>query len=631
MLAPFIIVVLILGSICAYRMRRMARLFAELRRVHAALDNATIGIGFIDRDGRLAMVNGSVAATLGYTVQELAGSPFGAHIHPDDLRMVHDRYTELRENGRAEFEIRAIRKDGELVPLRGIVTPSLDERGKLLGHYCFERDISAERTAREALQRSEERFHLATRASSNIVFEWNLKTNACWCNEAMEETFGFPTSGDVDISVWRDALHPDDLDRVMGRITDAIAAGERSWSDEYRFRRGDNGMYLDVLSHAYMVYGADGDPLRMIGTTMDITDRKRAERAYNTQILNAAADGIFGFDVNGVTVFANQSAARLLGRTVDEVVGRNLHDIAHSRHADGTSYPWCECPAFKTLQTGEALCSDQEVFWRPDGTSFPVEYEVTAIRDADGSVTGAVVTFRDITERRGVERMKDEFVSVVSHELRTPLTSIRAALGLLAAGRLGEVPQTAKRMLDVAVSNTDRLVRLINDILDIERLDSGGITLALAQCDANDLMSQVVDTMKTVAEKADVRIEWTRCKARFCADRDRLVQTLTNLVSNAVKFSPPGTVVSLAAKAERDEVRFEVADRGRGIPSDKLEIIFERFKQVDASDSREKGGTGLGLAICRSIVRQHGGKIWAESEAGQGSRVCFTIPRKVAA
>ena len=253
-------------------------------------------------------------------------------------------------------------------------------------------------------------------------------------------------------------------------------------------------------------------------------------------------------------------------------------------------------------------------------------YITTPIRDERDELAGAVVTFNDITERRAVERMKNEFISEVSHELRTPLTSIRGSLGLLAGGMLGPLPEQGRHMLDIAVSNTDRLVRLLNDILDIERMESGTITLERRDCNAADLTTQATDVMQKMADEAGVTLSTTAQTAQLYADPDRILQTLTNLLSNAIKFSPRGGTVWLRAERRGYELRFQVEDQGRGMPADKLESIFERFQQVDASDSREKGGTGLGLPICRSIVQQHGGKIWAEGAEGQGSTFSFTLP-----
>jgi PAS domain S-box-containing protein len=346
----------------------------------------------------------------------------------------------------------------------------------------------------------------------------------------------------------------------------------------------------------------------------------------NELILEATAEGIYGIDPHGYTLFLNPAAARMLGAGTDEVIGRPFEAVlgmgAGEAGGEGVN------AVRATLSTGTAREVKDAAFRRTDGSSFPVEYTSTPIVEA-GQITGAVVSFRDVTERREVDRLKDEFVSVVSHELRTPLTSIRGSLGLLAAGKLGEVPEKGRRMLDIAVQNTDRLVRLINDILDIERIESGRVTMELRPVDAAELAHQAVDVMQAMAEKASVRLYAWADRQPMEADPDRILQVLTNLLSNAVKFSPPGGEVSVTVSREGGELRFAVRDQGRGIPADRLESIFERFQQVDSSDAREKGGTGLGLAICRSIVQQHGGRIWAESVPGEGSTFTFTLPVSV--
>ncbi|HEX5870205.1 MAG TPA: response regulator, partial [Longimicrobium sp.] len=343
----------------------------------------------------------------------------------------------------------------------------------------------------------------------------------------------------------------------------------------------------------------------------------------NELILESAAEGIYGIDPHGYTLFLNPAAARMLGTRPEEVIGRPFEAVlgmgAGEAGGDGVN------AVRATLSTGTPREVKDAHFRRTDGSAFPVEYASTPIVE-EGQITGAVVSFRDVTERREVDRLKDEFVSVVSHELRTPLTSIRGSLGLLAAGKLGEVPEKGRRMLDIAVQNTDRLVRLINDILDIERIESGRVTMELHPTDAADLAHQAVDVMQAMAEKAGVRLYAWADRQPMEADADRILQVLTNLLSNAIKFSPPGGEVTVNVDREGPEVVFRVRDGGRGIPEDRLESIFERFQQVDSSDAREKGGTGLGLAICRSIVQQHGGRIWVESEPGVGSTFTFTLP-----
>jgi signal transduction histidine kinase len=240
-----------------------------------------------------------------------------------------------------------------------------------------------------------------------------------------------------------------------------------------------------------------------------------------------------------------------------------------------------------------------------------------------------------LVQRSQLDQVKDEFISTVSHELRTPLTSIRGALGLLSAGLMGNVDAKAQNLLRIAVTNTDRLIRLINDILDLERMESGRAPLHLRRCNLRDLAQQAIDTMTAMADAAHVLLELHLTAPPeavfFDGDADRILQVLTNLLSNAIKFSPAPSIVQIRIEASVDAIQLRVTDQGRGIPTDKLDAIFDRFQQVEASDSRQKGGTGLGLAICRTIVQQHNGTIWAESNAqhqrGPGASLVMSLPR----
>jgi PAS domain S-box-containing protein len=355
----------------------------------------------------------------------------------------------------------------------------------------------------------------------------------------------------------------------------------------------------------------------------DINEQLARESAL---ILNSANDGIIGVDLDAEPSFLNPAGVRMLGRTLDELRGSSIHKLIHHSRADGASLPEEGCPLGRALLKGEPFTVSDDTFWRSDGTSFPVEYSATPMLDERGKQRGTVMTFRDVTERRAIERLKSEFVSTVSHELRTPLTSIRGALGLLGSGLLGPIAGKGQRMLEIAVSNTDRLVRLINDMLDLERMGSGKVELAHSAVEAPVVMQQASDGLQSIALEAGVRIVVEPATGSLWGDSDRLIQALTNLIGNAIKFSPPNTTVRVSGSANETEFTFCVADEGRGVPQEKLTTIFERFSQVDASDSRDKGGSGLGLAICQSIVTAHGGRIWVEANQPCGSRFQFTIP-----
>ena len=237
-----------------------------------------------------------------------------------------------------------------------------------------------------------------------------------------------------------------------------------------------------------------------------------------------------------------------------------------------------------------------------------------------------LAALHDVTERREIDRMKDEFVSIVSHELRTPLTAIRGSLGLVQNWVKGTDLAKTERWVEIAVTNTDRLGRLINDFLDIERMESGQVAMEKRACDVADLIDQAADLMRDMAEISGIALVTYPVPAYVWADPDRIMQILTNLIGNAIKFSSEGGTVELTAQLKAEQILFQVRDQGRGIPADKLETIFERFEQVDASDSRAKGGTGLGLAISRSIAAQHDGSIWAENVLGEGSAFFLTLP-----
>jgi signal transduction histidine kinase/DNA-binding response OmpR family regulator len=239
----------------------------------------------------------------------------------------------------------------------------------------------------------------------------------------------------------------------------------------------------------------------------------------------------------------------------------------------------------------------------------------------------------ELTQRSELDILKDEFVSTVSHELRTPLTSIRGALGLLSSGLLANVDPKAQNLLRIALTNTERLIRLINDILDLERMDSGKSVLQVKRCSLQELIYQATETISAMADAAEVKIVISPAASAvlpsvyFDADADRIIQVLTNLLSNAVKFSPAASTVCIEVETPPEALIFRVSDQGRGIPEEQLETIFERFKQVEHADSRERKGTGLGLAICRSIIQHHGGTIWAQRNPVKGVSICVRLPR----
>ncbi|HBB32064.1 MAG TPA: hybrid sensor histidine kinase/response regulator [Cyanobacteria bacterium UBA8803] len=319
----------------------------------------------------------------------------------------------------------------------------------------------------------------------------------------------------------------------------------------------------------------------------------------------------------------NPSFLKMSGYSLEEVIGYTAAELRLSQDDEAIAHIVQLLP-----ETGSLY--NQEFEFRTKTSEVKIVLLSIELIDLDG-VQCALLIANDITARKHLE---NEFISLVSHELRTPLNSILGALDLLGTGQLGTLTEQGQKFLSIATSNTERLTRLVNDILDLERMKSGKIVMHKVKCNAADLIIQATEAMQAMADTSQVKLNTKPLSVELWADPDRLLQTLTNLLSNAIKFSEPGDTVWLSAELKSkgaftptlNTLLITVRDKGRGIPSDKLQIIFERFQQVDASDSRKKGGTGLGLAICRNIVQQHDGKIWAESFLGEGSIFYVQLP-----
>jgi PAS domain S-box-containing protein len=357
----------------------------------------------------------------------------------------------------------------------------------------------------------------------------------------------------------------------------------------------------------------------------EINDRKQAEAALRQSeeqlrlITNALPVLIAYVDDQQQYRFNNNVYFDWLGKSPGEIYG------SHLQHVWGAAcYQRMQFYVDSAL-SGHMVTYENEITLA-NGNQRSVDVTYVPHLDDQNTVKGFFALTSDISDRKAIERMKDEFISVVSHELRTPLTSLHSALKILATGRLGSLSIDGQQMLGIADESTERLVRLVNNVLDLQRIESGKVIMDRQAHNAADFMIQAAEAMQAMAQQHEVILIAQPQDLMIWADADYILQALTNLLSNAIKFSSPGDTVWLTAEAGQDEAIFRVRDEGQGIPADHLERIFERFQQVDSSDSRKKGGTGLGLTICRKIIEQHEGRIWAESTLGQGSTFSFTLP-----
>jgi PAS domain S-box-containing protein len=317
----------------------------------------------------------------------------------------------------------------------------------------------------------------------------------------------------------------------------------------------------------------------------------------------------------------------MFGWSRDEAVGRLLIEVTiPERFRDSARQ------ALRHFrETGELDLLGRRVersLVRRDGTELTAEMTVGLVGTGEGVFFS--VFLHDVSERKEIERLKNEFVATVSHELRTPLTAISASLSLLADGMAGELPADARGLVGVASASSERLVRLIGDVLDIQKMEAGQMAYHRAPQPLQPILEAALAAMDSFAAQAGVTLGFEAGEGagalRAEVDRDRLTQVLTNLLSNAIKFSDTGGAVLTRLEAQGGTLQVSVTDHGAGIPEAFRGRIFQRFAQADAADSRRKGGTGLGLSICKTIVEEHGGRIRFETAEGQGTTFFVELP-----
>lgn len=364
---------------------------------------------------------------------------------------------------------------------------------------------------------------------------------------------------------------------------------------------------------------------RSMKATRTAVDRFRDLSARQEAIFDAATDGMIITDSNGNIESLNPAAARMWGYNPNELLGRNLRFLIDGAPTEAEVQLFLDKVAKNV--SGRATRAIEFTARRHDGTTFTADIATSAVPLRDDLHFLGVV--RDVSDRKRVERMKTEFVSTVSHELRTPLTSIAGSLGLLSAGAAGSLPERAEKLIRIAHANSERLVRLINDILDIEKIESGKMNFVTKPVPLRPLVEQAIQANFAFAEGYGVRLTLAADAsgdATALADADRLMQVLTNLLSNASKFSPKGSEVVTTIVAGETSHRITIRDQGPGIPKEFNDRIFSKFAQADASDTREKGGTGLGLSIVKQIVEGLGGSVSFDSELGKGTAFHIDLP-----
>jgi PAS domain S-box-containing protein len=496
----------------------------------------------------------------------------------------------------------------------------------------LQRELSERQKAEAELHISRSRFAGILEIASDAIIAIDRHHQVTLFNQGAEQIFGYCATDAIGKSL--DLLLPKgfvDLDRISGSAPNAVRPHPMATRQQVIGIRQDGSQFPAEASISYLELGQE-----QVYTIIlrDVTERQQIEndlrdalqrvnfhfenspfaaiewdREFRVSRWSATATKIFGW-----------SSAQVVGKRPDEwkfVVAEDAERIAK---------------VMERLTSGlEASNVTINRNYCQDGTIINCEWYNSILLDDAGRMESVFSLVLDVTHRHQIERMKDEFIAIVSHELRTPLTSIYGSLKMLDSGLLNHQPEKEKRLLTIAVDSTDRLMRLVNDILDIERIESGTVQMVKSVWNVSELMTKAVESIEPLADKAGIAICLSDTGGQVWVDCDRMIQAFTNLLSNAIKFSTRDSRILFTATKQAGRMLFQVRDSGRGIPADKLGLIFERFQQVDASDARSGEGTGLGLAICRSIIQQHGGHIWVESVLGEGSTFSFLLPRSPSA
>lgn len=596
-----------------------------------ALEHVADGIEITDGEANYLYVNSAFTKITGYTSPEVMGKTPAALFRNDQHSS--DFYGEMLATVEKGEIWRGLlvskRKNGTLYDQEVTLSPILDQKGSLINIVAVKRDISDRLRAELALQKSEERLGLVLWGSKDGFWDWDVETNQIFYSTRWKSMRGFAEheiGSDPDECIKR--VHPDDANAFTQALQDHLAQKSATFAIEYRTLCKD-GSYIWVFDRGQASWDEAGNTIRMTGSETDITQQKQveatlceAERRWRSLLENVQLL-VVNLDRFGKVEYINPFFLELTGYNQEEVIGEdwfaNFLPQAQRQQVH-------EC--FQEMLAQEFHPYYQNPILTKSGQERAIAWNNTLLQNVQGEIIGTISIGQDITERQMMERTKDEFISVVSHELRTPLASIQGGLNLISSGLINPQSDKGHHVIEIVTENTDRLVLLVNDILELERLKLGKVKLLRKTCNATDLICKARDVMQLLANRSRITLSVSAQPIQVYADCDRIIQVLTNLISNAIKFAPEGSTVSLTVEQQEasNQVLFQVKDQGRGIPADKLDSIFERFQQVDASDSRKKGGTGLGLAICRSIIEQHGGKIWAESVLERGSSFCFTLP-----
>ncbi|MDP3606244.1 MAG: PAS domain S-box protein [Polaromonas sp.] len=596
----------------------------------SAFENAAIGMAVLGTDFRRIRVNRAFCEMFGYTQDELLAPRAFEVTHPEDAA------EDALQRGRAlageidtyQREKRYLHKSGSIVWV--VLTCSLvrDAQGRPLHFISQLQDITERKLAEERSRANEERFRALVELSNDWF--WEQDENFRFVQIAGQVADMGALTSNSSIGKQRHELPYVNMDESAWAAHEAQLQRREPFRDFEVSRLDGKGRVRHLSISGVPIFDAAGRFTGYRGTGRDTTemrrtgDRVRASEQHLRDITDTVPALIAYVDADQRCRFHNRAYQEAFGLRSEDILGKSMRELMEPAYYEKLR------PKVEEVLSGYPVVYERrQRSANGDVRDYVVKYFP---RYGEGEDEGKVIGFyslaTDITELKRIDRLKSEFVSTVSHELRTPLTSIRGSLGLVSGGMAGKLPEPAMKLIDIAKNNCERLIRLINDILDIEKIESGKMQLELQPMALLPLLTQAVAANQGygLANNVSLALQCDDPGLQVKVEADRLTQVVTNLLSNALKFSPPGGTVEVHVAKAGLGVRVEVRDHGPGIPEEFRARILQNLSQADSSDTRQKSGTGLGLNISRALVERMGGSIGFESRLGEGTTFFFELP-----
>jgi PAS domain S-box-containing protein len=584
-----------------------------------------------DPFGNWIYLDSSWLELTGHTAQESLSRPMADFVHPEDRARHLEAFQSLLrgEIYSSRHPARLLRGDGLPCWVEIFAYPTLDARGNIDGITGTIFDVTDRRKGMRALRESEARLRAISEASPLGLFVVDARGACIFSNANFHKLAGL-TPDQVLGTGWRSPLHPEDRERFVGEWNRAARA-HASFDSEHRYRHADGTVIWSRL-HAAPILDA-GNLLGYVHVVEDVTTERLAEETLrrSRERLELALEGsgsvLLDWDLPTGAIFVSEQWGRILGGSPAQAVIK-LEELRALVHPDDVEA--LDSALDQTLSGARPFLRIEYRIGTALGDWKWIETHARVVeRAADGRALRLTGTSFDVTERKDVERRQAEFVSTVSHELRTPLTSILGALDVVMDEHAESMIPESRKFFDIAYRNAARLSELVDSILDLERVEKGLHDFRYGAVLVNEFLERAVELNSAYTMRFSVGLVLGECPpdVYLWADPDRLMQVVTNLISNAAKFSPQGEAVRVSAEATDFDVRILVQDRGPGVPPEFRSRIFQRFAQADSLDRRQRSGSGLGLSISKALMDRMSGDIGFESKPGEGTVFYVTLPR----